>query len=130
MQCHLPQVLSLVPAGFPSPADDYMDCSLDLNEHLINNKASSFYIRVAGDSMMGAGILCGDILLVDRSMDPVHNRIVVAVIDNDMVVKRLSIRSNRMSLLSENQGYSPINITRGMECYIWGVVTAVIRKLI
>ncbi|MFN2267377.1 MAG: LexA family protein, partial [Desulfonatronovibrio sp.] len=74
LQCHLPQVLSLVPAGFPSPADDYMDCSLDLNEHLINNKASSFYIRVSGDSMMGAGILCGDILLVDRSVDPVHNR--------------------------------------------------------
>lgn len=80
--------------------------------------------------MMGAGILCGDILLVDRSMDPVHNRIVVAVIDNEMAVKRLSIKNDKISLLSENKHYYPINITRGMECYIWGVVTAVIRKLI
>jgi DNA polymerase V len=127
---HLPQMLSLVPAGFPSPADDYLDTSLDLNEHLVTNRAASFYVRVAGDSMTGAGIMSGDILLVDRSLEPVHNRIVVGIVDNEMVVKRLCLTSSRVSLVSENPLYRPIDITRDMDCYIWGVVTAVIRKLV
>lgn len=127
--CHLPQVLSAVPAGFPSPADDYMDTALDLNEYLINNRASSFYVRVAGDSMTGAGIMSGDILLVDRSIEPGNNRTVVAVIDNEMVVKRLRVTRDKISLVSENPRYRPIEITGEMECFVWGVVTAVIRKL-
>lgn len=128
--CHLPQVLSLVPAGFPSPADDYLDTGLDLNEHLINNRAASFYVRVAGDSMAGAGIMSGDILLVDRSLEPVHNKIVVAVIDNEMIVKRLRVTRDMVSLVSENPGFRPIEVTGEMECSVWGVVIAVIRKLI
>ncbi len=128
-ESYSPQILSLVPADFPSPADDHLDASLDLNEHLVNNKAASFYIRVSGDSMAGIGILSGDILLVDRSLEPGHNKIVVAVIDNDMVVKRLRITSDKISLVSENPHYKPIDITRGMDCYVWGVVAAVIRKL-
>ncbi len=126
----LPELIALVPAGFPSPADDYMDRFLDLNDYLINNKAASFYIRVAGESMRGAGILPGDILLVDRSMDPVHNRIVVAVIDNEITVKRLRLRDNRVFLVSENPDFKPVEITDGMEARVWGVVAAVIRKLV
>ncbi|MFP4111201.1 MAG: LexA family protein [Desulfonatronovibrio sp.] len=126
----LPEILNRVPAGFPSPADDYMENSLDLNEHLIRNKAASFYIRVAGDSMNGAGIMSGDILLVDRSVDPAHNKIVVAIVDSEMTVKRLRYRQDRVFLVSENPEFRPIEITSHMDCRIWGVVTAVIRKLI
>lgn len=126
---HLPQILSLVPAGFPSPADDYLDASLDLNEYLIKNKAASFYIRVSGESMNGAGILSGDILLVDRSLDPINNRIVVAIIDGEMVLKRLRITNGETFLVSENPKFKPIKIFEDMDFYIWGVVSAVARKL-
>ena len=126
----LPELLALVPAGFPSPADDYTDRFLDLNDYLINNKAASFYIRVAGESMRGAGIMPGDILLVDRSVDPVHNRIVVAVIDNEMTVKKLRFRENKVFLVSENPEFKPIEITGEMDVHVWGVVSAVIRKLV
>jgi DNA polymerase V len=126
----LPELLALVPAGFPSPADDYMDRFLDLNDYLINNKAASFYIRVSGESMRGAGILPGDILLVDRSIDPVHNRIVVAVIDNEMTVKRLRLRGGRVFLVSEHPEFRPMEITGEMDAHVWGVVAAVIRKLV
>ncbi len=125
----LQQISALVPAGFPSPADDYLDRTLDLNEYLINNQAASFFIRVAGESMQGAGILPGDILLVDRSVEPAHNKIVVAVLDDEMVVKRLRYRQGRGILVSENPEFRPIEISDAMEAGIWGVVTAVIRKL-
>ncbi|EFI34944.1 Peptidase S24/S26A/S26B, conserved region [Desulfonatronospira thiodismutans ASO3-1] len=125
----LPEVSALVPAGFPSPADDYLDRTLDLNEYLIHNQAASFFIRVAGESMQGAGILPGDILLVDRSVEPAHNKIVVAVLDDEMVVKRLRYRQGRGVLVPEHPGFRPIEITDAMEAHIWGVVTAVIRKL-
>lgn len=125
----LPEALCPVPAGFPSPADDYMDRSLDLNEYLIKNRAASFFIRVAGESMRGAGILPGDILLVDRSVEPAHNRIVVAVLDREMLVKRLHFSRRRVYLASENPEFQPVEITEGMDACIWGVVTAVIRKL-
>ena len=125
----LPEASALVPAGFPSPADDYTDRSLDLNEYLIRNQAASFFIRVAGESMHGAGILPGDILLVDRSVNPVHNKIVVAVLDNEMVVKRLRFKEGQAFLVSENPGFPCIEITHAMEACIWGVVIAVIRKL-
>ncbi len=126
---HLPEMLHYIPAGFPSPADDYMENSLDLNEYLIKNKAASFFVRVAGDSMNGAGIMSGDILLVDRSLDPGHNKIVVAIVDNEMTVKKLCYRDNKNFLVSENPEYKPIEITEHMDCSIWGVVAAVIRKL-
>lgn len=127
---NLPEILNRVPAGFPSPADDYMENTLDLNEHLIRNKAASFYIRVAGDSMNGAGIMSGDILLVDRSLDPAHNKIVVAIVDSEMTVKRLRYSQDKVFLVSENPEFRPIEITSHMDCRIWGVVAAVIRKLI
>lgn len=125
----LPELLALVPAGFPSPADDYMDRTLDLNDYLIRNKASSFYIRVAGNSMQGAGILSGDVLLVDRSVDPAHNKIVIAVINGEMTVKRLWLGENKSFLMSENPEFRPVEITHEMDAHIWGVAVAVIRKL-
>jgi len=125
----LPEASALVPAGFPSPADDYTDRSLDLNEYLIRNQAASFFIRVAGESMHGAGILPEDILLVDRSVSPAHNKIVVAVLDNEMVVKRLRFKKDQAFLVSENSAFPSIEITHAMEACIWGVVIAVIRKL-
>ncbi len=128
-EVYLPELSARVPAGFPSPADDYLERTLDLNAYLINNHAASFFIRVAGESMDGAGIFPGDILLVDRSVSPAHNRIVVAVLDSEMVVKRLQYRQGRGVLVSENPEFKPIEITDAMEVYIWGVVTAVIRKL-
>ncbi len=128
-ELYLPELLNHIPAGFPSPADDYMENSLDLNEYLVNNKAASFFIRVAGDSMEGAGIMNGDILLVDRSLDPGHNRIVIAIIDGQMTVKRLYFKNHRVFLVSENPRYKPVEITEHMDCSIWGVVSAVIRKL-
>jgi len=106
-----------------------MDRSLDLNEYLIKNRAASFFIRVAGESMRGAGILPGDILLVDRSVEPAHNRIVVAVLDREMLVKRLHFSRRRVYLASENPEFQPVEITEAMDACIWGVVTAVIRKL-
>ncbi|WP_052507344.1 LexA family protein [Desulfonatronovibrio magnus] len=125
----LPQLLVHVPAGFPSPADDYMDKSLDLNAYLVSNKAASFFVRVAGDSMEGAGILNGDILLIDRSLDPAHNKIVVAILNNELTVKKIRYKGNRVFLIADNPEYQPIEITEHMECAIWGVVAAVIRKL-
>lgn len=126
----LPELLTCVPAGFPSPADDYADRNLDLNDYLIKNRAASFYIRVAGESMRDAGILSGDILLVDRSLEPAHNKIVVALINNEMAVKRLRRNRQGVFLVSENPEYPPLEITEDMDAAVWGVVAAVIRKLV
>ncbi len=126
---YLPELADYVPAGFPSPANDYMEGCLDLNEYLVRNKAASFFIRVAGDSMREAGILSGDILLVDRSVEPAHNRIVVAMLDGELTVKRLCFKQGRVFLTAENPSYQPLEVTEDMEAYLWGVVTAVIRKL-
>ncbi|MFW5731053.1 MAG: LexA family protein [Desulfonatronovibrionaceae bacterium] len=125
----LPELLTCVPAGFPSPADDYADQKLDLNDYLVKNKAASFYIRVAGESMRDAGILSGDILLVDRSLEPAHNKIVVALINNEMAVKRLRKNGQGIFLVSDNPEYPSLEITEDMDAAVWGVVAAVIRKL-
>lgn len=117
-----------VPAGFPSPAEDYVQGELDLNEYLIRNRPSSFFVRVSGDSMTRAGILCGDILLVDRSAEPGHNKIVVAVVNGEMTVKRLHCTSQRVLLKAENPDFKAIELTNCAEVRIWGVVTAVIRR--
>ncbi len=126
----LPLFLESVSAGFPSPADDYLERRLDLNEHLIKNPASTFFVRVNGDSMINAGIHTGDILVVDRSLDPKHNNIVIAVIDGDLTVKRLSIDKTKISLLPENPKYPKIEITTEMNFEVWGVVRSVIHSVI
>jgi DNA polymerase V len=118
-----------VPAGFPSPAADHTRKSLDLNEHLIRNKDATFIFRVKGDSMTGIGIYDGDELLVDRSIDPKHGNIVLAVLNNEFTVKRLHKRGGVVKLIAENPIYPPILIKEGEELVIWGVVTRNLHKL-
>jgi len=117
-----------VSAGFPSPADDHMDRKLDLNEHLIDSPSSSFFVRATGNSMIGAGICEGTLLVVDKSIEPKHNKIVIAVVDGEFTVKRLKKTANGYYLLvPENPKYPPIKLNE--DSYIWGVVTSVINQV-
>ena len=120
---------SLVPAGFPSPADDHIENQLDLNEHFIRNPAATFCVRAIGDSMVGAGIFPGDILVVDRSLEAGHGAIVIAVINGELTVKRLHKKDGELALYPENPSFQPIRISNEMELAIWGVVSGVMRKL-
>ena len=124
----LPFFLSRVPAGFPSPADDYLEGELDLNELLIQHPAATFFVRLAGDSMVNAGLFDGDILVVDRAVTASHGHIVVAVIEGDMTVKRLHSQSGRVELHPENSAYKPIVFGEGGELVIWGVVIGSVRQ--
>ena len=118
-----------VPAGFPSPADDYLEGKLDLNQHLIKHPAATFFVRVSGESMIGAGIHPGDILVVDRSLEPAQRKIVIAVVDNELTVKRFRRVRGRVILMPENEDYEPIEIGEGTEFEVWGVVTTVIHPV-
>ncbi len=117
-----------VAAGFPSPASGYMEGRLDLNEHLIRHPAATFFVRASGDSMTGAGIFDGDILIVDRSLKAADSDIVVALLDGGFTVKRLRISSGRISLVPENPRHSPIEVHDESDLRIWGVVTYVVHK--
>ncbi len=114
-------------AGFPAPGDDLVEKPLDLNDLLIDNPTATFFVRVAGDSMEGAGIFDGDILVVDRSVDPRDGSIVVAAVFGEMVVKRLKKYPNKAELVSENDAYTPITINDVDDVYIWGVVVGSAR---
>tara|TARA_B100000003_G_scaffold161800_1_gene147599 strand:- start:921 stop:1343 length:423 start_codon:yes stop_codon:yes gene_type:complete len=118
-----------VAAGFPSPADDYLEDKLDLNEYLIKHPAATFFVRVAGDSMINAGIYNNDIIIVDRSIKPKHGKIVVAALDGQMTIKRLYRRDDKIMLLPENELFKPIEILDSMDMVIWGVATNVIHSL-
>ncbi len=124
----LPFFTTTVQAGFPSPADDYLEGALNLNEHLIRRPAATFFLRVLGESMIGAGIHSGDLLIVDRSIDPIDGRIVIAIVDGDLTVKRLSKKRGRIHLISENSCYPPIEIREGQNLQIWGVVLHAIHS--
>lgn len=125
----LPLYLSKVKAGFPSPADDYIDKKLDLNEYLVAHPTATFFVKVKGDSMINAGIFSDDILIVDRSLEPRNNKIVVAILDGEFTVKRIKKTRNKLFLLSENESYSPIEILPDMDFEIWGVVKHVIHSV-
>jgi len=125
----LPFYTEKLSAGFPSPASDYMEKALDLNEYLIKNPSATFFVEITGDSMTGAGIHSGDILIVDRSLEAKHNRIVVAVLNGEFTVKRLSWQKGKIKLIPENPAYDPIEIKEGTEFEIWGVATNVIHRL-
>jgi DNA polymerase V len=120
---------AMVPAGFPSPAADYQEDKLDLNKHLIRHPAATFFVRVAGDSMIGAGIHCGDLLVVDRSLEPKNKNVVIAVLDGEMTVKRIRIRKKKITLEPENENYCAWEIAEDTQFEVWGVVTSVIHKL-
>lgn len=109
-------------AGFPAPGDDLVERPLDLNDLMIENPTSTFFVRVSGDSMEGARIFAGDILVVDRSIETKPGMIVVAAVYGEMVVKRLQKVRGRLALCSEQEGYEPIAIDETEGCYIWGVV--------
>lgn len=114
-------------AGFPAPADDLVEKALDINDLLIENPASTFFVRVEGDSMEGAGIFSGDVLVIDRSVEPKDGKIVVAAVYGEMVVKRLRNIAGVFMLYSENEAYEPIVVSENDECFIWGVVIGSVR---
>lgn len=118
-----------VQAGFPSPAQDYMHTSITLDEHLIADKASTYIIRVAGDSMERAGIFDGDEVIVDRGLSARHGDVVVAVVDGELTLKRLELVQGGVRLLAENPAYPPIELRELSELTIWGVAVHGIRHL-
>ncbi|MBN2589300.1 MAG: translesion error-prone DNA polymerase V autoproteolytic subunit [Sedimentisphaerales bacterium] len=118
-----------VSAGFPSPAADYEQDRLDLNRHLVKNPAATFFVTVTGDSMIGAGIHDGDLLVVDRSIEPRDKNIIIAVLDGELTVKRIWLRRGKITLVPENESYFAHEITNDNEFEVWGVVTNVIHKL-
>lgn len=124
----LPLYSHKVVAGFPSPADDYIEDRLDLNEKLAPHPNSTFLLRVQGDSMINAGIFEGDILVVDRSIEPKDGKIVIAALDGELTVKRLSLNAKGMALLPENDNYPVIHVKEESEIVIWGVVTSTIHQ--
>lgn len=118
-----------VHAGFPSPADDFIEKSIDLNDVLIRNPTATFMWSVAGDCMIDVKIFPGDVVIVDRSLQPRHRSIVLAIIDNSPTLKRVDRRGNRLVLHNENATLPPFSVSEGTEVSIWGVVTATIRDL-
>lgn len=117
-------------AGFPAPGDDMVEKALDISDLLVKHPASTFFVRVQGDSMEGAGIFSGDILVVDRSVEARSGRIVVAAVNGELVVKRLEKSNGTLLLVSENDAYAPIVIGESEECFIWGVVTGSVRTFL
>ena len=124
----IPLVAATVEAGFPSPADDYLERAIDLNEELVRNPAATFFVRVKGESMRNAGIHAGDILVVDRSLTPSDRQIVIAMIDGEFTVKRLRRRVGGVFLEPENPDYPSIEVGENQELTIWGAVTFVIHQ--
>ncbi|MBW4484505.1 MAG: LexA family transcriptional regulator [Tildeniella torsiva UHER 1998/13D] len=118
-----------VSVGFPSPAEDYAEGPLDLNRYLVPRPTATFFVRVKGNSMTGVGIFAGDLLIVDRAVDPTSGSIVIAVVDGDLTVKRFHMSYGRIALLPENPAYDPIEINHDTDFAIWGVVTKAIRFL-
>ena len=125
----IPFYSSKVQAGFPSPADDYIEKYLDLNTQFIKHPAATFVLQATGDSMTGAGIQSGDYLLVDRSIEPIDGKIVIAAINGELTVKRLSKKAGRIQLLAENPHFRPIDIKEDFDLIIWGVVILVMHEL-
>lgn len=118
-----------ISAGFPSPADDFKEERLSLDDELIKNKEATFFARVSGQSMINAGLNDNDLLVIDRSLEPEHNKIAVCFIDGDFTVKRLRVEDDGIWLQPENPDYKAIKVTEDNEFVIWGIVTNVIKKV-
>jgi len=125
----LPLFSNSISAGFPSPADDHLEAHLDLNRYLITQPASTFFMRFEGEPMLESVLQHGDLLIVDRSVDPSDSKIVVAAINGELVVRRVRQNRRQMRLLSENPNCPTIYITKDTEFQIWGVVTHAVRTL-
>ncbi len=126
---HLPVVDGGISAGFPSPADDFLDLSIDLNKEFVKNPSATFYGRVKGDSMIGAGLNNGDLLIIDKSLEPINDKIAVCFIDGEFTVKRIQIEKEMIWLVAENENYKPIKVTKDNDFVIWGIVTTVIKSV-
>ena len=126
---HLPLFLSRISAGFPSPADDYVESRLSLDEHFVQRPEATFFLRVQGDSMVGAGIHDGDLLIVDKSLEPRHGSIVIAEVHGELTVKKLYRNNGEISLLAENPAYRPIRVNEESQLVVWGVATEVVHTL-
>lgn len=124
-----PLFCTRVPAGFPSPATDYTEKELDLNERLILNKKHTYFMEVEGYSMVGAGIYPGDLAIVDRALEPSTNKVVIAIVDGEFMLKRLIIDKGEYWLVPENDEFEPLKITEDADFIIWGVVTYVIHRV-
>ena len=127
---NIPYFENGVSAGFPSPAEDHMHSKIDLNNLLIENPSATYYVRVNGDSMLGAGILSGDLLIVDRSIEVSNNCIVVAHLDGEFTVKRIKKIKNKIFLHAENNNYKPIEITKEIDFELFGVVAHAIHHFV
>ncbi len=125
----LPFVENGISAGFPSPALDFVDISIDLNKHLIKHPSATFYGRVKGMSLKNAGIDNGDLLIIDRSLEPTNGKIAVCYIDGEFTAKRIKIDKKEIWLMPENDDYQPIKVCEGNDFLIWGVVTHVIKDV-
>lgn len=119
-------VLLGVQAGFPSPAGDYMETGIDLNEHLIEHPSATFFMRINGESMTGAHIPPGALVVVDRSLKPLHGSIVIAVVDGEFTCKRMEKKGTEVRLVAENPKFAPIVLQEGMHVEVWGVVRAIV----
>ena len=118
-----------ISAGFPSPADDFKEIRISLDKELVSNQESTFYARVSGNSMEGAGLSDGDLIVIDRSLNPENNKIAVCYIDGEFTVKRIKVIKNKLYLKPENKDYKEIETKEDNELLIWGIVTFVIKKL-
>jgi DNA polymerase V len=125
----VPLASDSVAAGFPSPALDFMEYKIDLNAFLTQNKLTTFYIRVSGKSMMDAGIDDGDLLVVDRTLEPAEGKIAICLIDGEFTVKRLKPEADCLYLMPENPSFSPIKVTEDNQFEIWGIVTYLIKRV-
>ena len=125
----IPFYQSNVPAGFPSPAEDFMDLDLNLQEYLVQHPSATFCVRVTGDSMQNAGIYSGDVMVVDRALEAQNNTIVLAILDGEFTVKRIQKKGQELYLKPENSKFKPIQITEEMNFQVWGVVTHIIHKI-
>ena len=118
-----------ISAGFPSPADDFKEIRISLDKELVKNKEATFYARVDGDSMIGAGLEDGDLLVIDRSLNPENGKIAICLVDGDFTVKRIKKEKNKLFLIPENKKYEKIEIKEENELIIWGIVEYVIKKV-
>ena len=118
-----------VSAGFPSPADDFKETRISLDKELVKNKEATFYARVSGDSMVEGGLDDGDLLIIDRSLNPENGKIAICLVDGEFTVKRIKKEKNKLYLMPENKKYKPIELKEENELIIWGVVEYVIKKV-
>ena len=118
-----------ISAGFPSPADDFKELRISIDQEVVRNEEATFYARVSGESMQGAGLDDGDLLVIDRSIEPKNGKIAVCYIDGEFTVKRLKVVEDGVFLIPENPKYQPIKVTEENELIVWGIVTYVVKKV-